>query len=341
VRIKLALEVAGLLLLAGVIAVTPRLVGDFTAYELAIVGTYFIALLGLAILTGYSGQISLGHGAFMAIGGYTTAILSVDGVYGHDLRSIWTIPIAGAVAGLAGLLVGIPALRLTGLYLALVTFGIAVAFPQLPKKFDHFFGGTTGKVLDDALTVPFGLETTTNRWLYYLTWAIAFVLLVAAWLLLRGKTGRALQAIRDSEIAAASAGVNLATYKTLAFAISAFYAGVAGALYVISRAYMNPDVFPIVLSVYLVAALAVGGLNSLAGLISGAALIYVLQNRADDVTRWANHLPALDLDPQRPGMPRVIFGAVLILVIIALPTGAGGLLRRLSGPLTRRLYSRS
>jgi branched-chain amino acid transport system permease protein len=340
-RLKLALEVFGLLVLAALIAVLPRLIGDFTAYELAIVGIYFIALLGLSILTGHGGQISLGHGAFMAVGGYTTAILSVDGVYGHDLRSVWTIPIAGVVAGLAGLLVGIPALRLSGLYLALITFGIAVSFPQLPKKFDHFFGGTTGKVIDDALTVPFGLHTTTNRWLYYLTWGIAFVLLVVAWLLLRGKPGRALRAIRDSEIAAAASGINLATYKTVAFGISAFYAGVAGALYVISRAYMNPDVFPIVLSVYLVAALAVGGLTSLVGLIAGAALIYVLQNRADDVTHWLNHLPAVELDPKKPGMPSVIFGAVLILVMVLLPTGAGGLLRRLFGPLTTRLYSRS
>src|SRR5205807_522399 len=101
----------------------------------AIVGMYFIALLGLSILTGYSGQISLGHGAFMAIGAYTTAILTVNGFYGHHVRDLWTIPIAGVVAGIAGLLVGVPALRLSGLYLALITFGIAVSFPQLPKKF--------------------------------------------------------------------------------------------------------------------------------------------------------------------------------------------------------------
>jgi branched-chain amino acid transport system permease protein len=340
VRIKLALEVAGFVLLAALIAFVPRLVGDFTAYEFAIVGMYFIALLGLAILTGYGGQISLAQGAFMAIGGYTTAILSVDGIYGHQIRDLWTIPLAGLVAGAAGLVVGIPALRLSGLYLALITFGIAVSFPQLPKKFDHFFGGTTGKVLN-IVKPPYGLDTTANDWLYYLTWSIAFVLLVAAWLLLRGKPGRALQAIRDSEIAAASSGVNPATYKVLAFGISAFYAGIAGSLYVISRAYINPDVFPIILSVYLVAALAVGGLNSLVGLIAGAALIYVLQNRADDVTRWLNHLPALDLDPLRPGMPSVIFGAVLIVVMIVLPTGVGGLLRRLFGPLTTRLYSKS
>jgi branched-chain amino acid transport system permease protein len=339
-KLKLALEVLGFLVLAALVAILPRIVGDFTVYEFAIVGMYFIALLGLSILTGYSGQISLGHGAFMAVGGYTTAILSVDGIFGHELRDLWTIPIAGLVAGVAGLLVGVPALRLSGLYLALITFGIAVSFPQLPKKFDHFFGGTTGKVLN-LVKAPFGLETTPNRWLYYLTWGIALVLLAVAWALLRGKPGRALQAIRDSEVAAASSGVNPAMYKTLAFGISAFYAGVAGSLYVMSKAYMNPDVFPIILSVYLVAALAVGGLESLVGLIAGAALIYVLQNRADDVTRWINHLPVLDLDPKRPGMPSVVFGVVLIAVMLLLPTGAGGLLRRLVGPLTSRLYSKS
>jgi branched-chain amino acid transport system permease protein len=338
--LKVGLEVIGFIVLVALVAVLPLSVSDFTAYELAIVGTYFIALLGLAIVTGYSGQISLGHGAFMAIGGYTTAILSVDGIYGHQIRDLWTIPVAGIVAGLAGLLVGVPALRLSGLYLALITFGIAVSFPQLPKKFDHFFGGTTGKVLN-LVKAPFGLDTTPNDWLYYLTWGIALALLAAAWALLRAKPGRALQAIRDSEVAATSSGVNLATYKTLAFGISAFYAGVAGSLYAISRAYMNPDVFPIVLSLYLVAALAIGGLNSLLGLIAGAAVIYVLQNRADDVTRWLNHLPALDLDPKQPGIPSVVFGAVLIVVMLLVPTGAGGLLRRLFGPLTSRLYSKS
>jgi branched-chain amino acid transport system permease protein len=339
-RLKLGLEVFGFLILAALVAVIPRFISDFRAREFAIAGMYFIALLGLAILTGYSGQISLGHGAFMAIGGYTTAILSVDGVFSHEIRDFWTIPIAGLVAGIAGLMVGVPALRLSGLYLALITFGIAVSFPQLPKKFDGFFGGTTGKILD-LVKAPFGLDATPNDWLYYLTWGIALVLLAAAWALLRGKTGRALQAIRDSEVAAASSGVNLALYKTLAFGISAFYAGVAGSLYAIANAYVNPDVFPILLSVYLVVGLAVGGLGSLLGLIAGAALIYFLQNHADTVARWINHLPALELDPRQPGIPSVVFGAVLIIVMLLLPTGAGGLLRRLVGPLTTRLYTRS
>jgi branched-chain amino acid transport system permease protein len=339
-RLKLALEVLGLLALAAVIAVVPQFVSSFTSYELATVGMYFIALLGLSILIGYSGQISLGHGAFMAIGGYTTAILSVDGIYGHQIRDIWTIPIAGVLAGVAGLLVGIPALRLSGLYLALVTFGIAVSFRQVPIKFDHFLGGTSGKVLS-LLKTPFGLSATPNNWLYYLTWGIAFVLLVFAWLFVRGKPGRTLKAIRDSEIAAASSGISLARYKTLAFGLSAFYAGVAGSLYAIARGFMNPDIFPIVLSVYLVAALALGGVDSFVGLILGAGAIYVLQNRAGDVTQWINHLPHVNLNPQRPGMPDVIFGAVLIVVLIILPTGVGGALRRLFGPLTSRLYSKS
>jgi branched-chain amino acid transport system permease protein len=339
-RLKLSLEVLGLLALAALIVVMPRLVSSFTAYEMATVGMYFIALLGLSILTGYSGQISLGHGAFMAIGGYTTAILTTNGVYGHQVRDLWTIPIAGVVAGAAGLLVGIPALRLSGLYLALITFGIAVSFRQIPLKFDHFLGGTSGKTLN-LLQTPFGLSATPNDWIFYLTWGIAFVLLVAAWVFVRGKPGRTLKAIRDSEIAATSSGISLARYKTLAFAMSAFYAGVGGSLYAIARAYMNPDVFPVVLSVYLVAALALGGVDSFVGLILGASAIYVLINRTSDVTGWINHLPAVNLNPQRPGMPDVIFGAVLIVVLILLPNGVGGALRKLFGPLTTRLYSRS
>jgi branched-chain amino acid transport system permease protein len=337
-RVKLALEAVACLAFAAVLAFMPRFVSDFRTRELAIAGMYFIALLGLGILTGYSGQISLGHGAFMAIGGYTTAILSVD----HGLRPVWTIPLAGLVAGGSGLLVGIPALRLTGIYLAIVTFGIAISVPQLLKKFEGLTGGTTGKY-GEGLTsqAPFGINTSSNHWLYYLTAGIALVLLAAAWAIVRGKPGRALQAIRDSEVAAASSGISLPAYKTLAFGVSAFYAGVAGSLYAIASTYVNPDTFQVTLSIYLVVGLAVGGLGSLAGLIGGAALVYFLQFHADTVARWADKLPALDVDPTKPGIPSIVFGAVLILVMLLLPTGAGGLLRRLLGPLTSRLYTRS
>jgi branched-chain amino acid transport system permease protein len=335
-RAKLTLEVLAFAVFVAVVAVMPRLVNDFHARELAYVGVFFIALVGLGVLTGYSGQISLGHGAFMAIGGYTTAILSVD----HGIRDLWTIPIAGGVAGVAGLLVGVPALRLSGLYLALVTFGIAVAFPQLLKKYEHFTGGTTGKIL--TLPKPeLGVQTTPNRWLYYLSWTIALVLLVAAWALVRGKPGRTMQAVRDSEVAASSVGINVPVVKTLAFGLSAFYAGVAGALYAISVFYVNPETFPILLSIWLLVGLAVGGLGSLGGLIGGAALVYYLQNHADAVARWADQLPGLSLDPKQPGIPSVVFGAVLIVVMLVLPTGVGGLVSRVLRPLTSRLYSRS
>jgi branched-chain amino acid transport system permease protein len=339
-RLKLALEAVAFLALIVVLAFLPRLVSDFRTREFALAGLYFIALLGLAILTGYSGQISLGHGGFMAIGGYTTAILSAD----HGVRPIWTIPLAGLIAGASGLLVGIPALRLTGIYLAIVTFGIAISVPQLLKwdKIQGFTGGTSGK-LGEGLTSqpPFGLHTTSNHWLYYLTAGIALALLAVAWAIVRTKPGRALQAIRDSEVAAASSGVSLPLYKTLAFGISAFYAGVAGALYAIANMFVSPDQFSVALSIYLVVGLAVGGLGSLAGLLAGAGLVYFLQFHADTVTRWINDLPWVSVDPKRPGIPSIVFGAVLIVVMLLLPTGVGGLLRRLLGPLTSRLYTRS
>jgi branched-chain amino acid transport system permease protein len=331
-RLKPALEVVAFLAFAAVLVLLPRFVSDFRTREVAIAGTYFIALLGLAVLTGYSGQISLGHGAFMAVGGYTTAILSVD----HGIRPIWTIPLAGLIAGGSGLLVGLPALRLTGLYLAVVTFGIAVSVPQLLKKFEGFTGGTTGKY-GEGLTSqpPFGLDTTSNHWLYYLTAAIALVLLAAASAIVRTKPGRALQAIRDSEVAAASSGVSVPLYKTFAFGVSAFYAGVAGALYAIANTFVSPDTFEVSLSLYLVVGLVVGGLGSLAGLVGGAALVYFLEFHAARVAGWIDDLPALSIDPKQPGIPSIVFGSVLILVVLLLPGGIGGLLRR-PGWIARR-----
>src|SRR6266550_7964628 len=246
-RLKRLLEALAFVVLVAAVVVMPRLVSDFHARELALVGVYFIALIGLNVLTGYSGQISLGHGAFMAIGGYTTAILTID----HGLRDLWTIPIAGVVAGIAGLLFGIPALRLSGLYLAIVTFGIAVSFRQVLIKYGHFTGGTTGKIMK-LPKAELGIHTTPNRWLYYLTWVIALVLLAGAWFLLRGKFGRTLQAVRDSEVAAVSSGVSVPLYKTLAFGISAFYAGVAGSLFAIAVFFVDPGTYALQLSIWLV-----------------------------------------------------------------------------------------
>jgi branched-chain amino acid transport system permease protein len=307
--------------LAFVVAVSlaPLLLDSFQAYEFARVGVYFIAICGLNILTGYTGQISLGHGAFMAIGGYTTAILVAD----HGVDPVWTIPIAGIVAGAAGFAFGIPALRLSGLYLAVATFGIAVAMPALLGKFSGLTGGSTGKFLP-LLKAKWGLPLSRNDWLYYLTWTIALVLLAAAWLLVRGRTGRAFRAARDSEVAAVAFGIHLPTYKTLAFGVSAFYAGVAGSLFAIIVAYVSPETYPVKLSIYLVVGAVASGLGSLWGLAFGAALIQYLPEKAAELSKTA---------------PDVLFGLVLIAVMLVLPTGVAGLLKRL-GDLTTRLYTR-
>jgi branched-chain amino acid transport system permease protein len=236
--------------------------------------------------------------------------------------------------------VGIPALRLSGLYLALVTFGIAVSFPQLLKKYEHFTGGTTGKTLT-FFHAELGLRMSPNHWLYALTWTIALALLVVAWALLGGRTGRALRAIRDSEIAAVSSGVGLARHKIFAFAVSAFYAGVAGSLFAIGATFINPDTFPIRLSIFLVVALVVAGVGTLGGVVVGAAFIYYVPRYASSIFHLVERVLGFDANEQAPGVPALVLGVALILVLLILPTGFGGLLRRLVSPLTTRLYSRS
>lgn len=321
------------------VSLLPLALTDFRAFQFARVGVFFIAVLGLNILTGYTGQISLGHGAFMALGGYTTAILAVDG----GMDEVWTIPLAGLVAGAAGLLLGPPSLRLSGLYLALATFGIAVATPAVLRwrVVDQWTGGTSGKILS-LPKAKFGLHLSGNDWLYYLTWTIGLVLLAAAWLLLRGRVGRAFRAIRDSELAAACYGVNLAVYKTLAFGVSAFYAGVAGSLYAISVAFVNPDTYPIKLSLFLVVGAVAAGPGSLWGTVVGALLVQFLPtDLTPAIVGWLNAVLHTDLDPKAAGIPDAVFGAVLVLVMLLLPGGAAGLVRRAATAVTGRLYTRS
>ena len=330
-----ALPIAAFVALGVVAFAIPGFVSDFRAQQFAYVWIYLIALIGLNILTGYTGQISLGHGAFMAIGGYTSAILMSD----HGVKDIWTIPIAALVAGVVGFLFGIPALRLSGLYLALATFAIAVATPGLIKRFEGFTGGGQGINLfgSPELTASLtpvsvlGFDLNFNNWLYYLSATVALVLYVVAWLLLRGRTGRAFRTVRDSETAAVSFGVSLARYKTLAFGVSAAYAGAAGALFAIATTFVNPDTFPVTLSIFLLVGIVVGGLGSLAGLIAGAIFIEFMPLWAQDgesvIPDWVPVLGNLDTDS--PGAPAVVFGGVLILLMFVLPTGVAGLLARI------------
>jgi branched-chain amino acid transport system permease protein len=332
-----------------VVAVLPARISEFRAQQFAYVGIYLIALLGLDILTGYTGQISLGHGAFMAVGGYTAAILMAGneqsgGSFGGGVKDIWTIPLAGLVAGLVGLAFGLPALRLSGLYLALATFAIAVAMPSAIKRFEHFTGGGTGINLFGIRELTGGISgvhvlgrhLSFNDWLYYLSWSIALVAFAVAWLILRGRTGRAFRAVRDSETAAVSSGVSLARYKTLAFGISAAYAGVAGALFAIANTFVNPDTFPIALSIFLLVGVVVGGLGGLSGLVFGAVFIEFLPLWAQGEGLAARLPHVLTDETKKPGAPSIVYGVVLIVLMFALPNGVSGLFRRVGQALTRR-----
>jgi branched-chain amino acid transport system permease protein len=297
---------AGTALAVGAAAVIalPFLVSDFRQFQLAYVGIYFIAILGLNVLTGYSGQISLGHGGFMMIGAYTTAILSVR----HGLHDLWTIPLAGLVAGLAGLAFGFPALRFRGVYLALATFAIPVALIQVTKKYEGFTGGGGGMNLQ---------RIVSGSYVYNLTWPIAGALLVLAWFIVRGRFGRALRTIRESEIAAVSSGINVSLYKTLAFGISAAYAGVAGSLYALAVAYVNPDTFPINLSILLLTGVVVGGLGSLSGVLFGALFVEYAPLYAPNVLNAVQKVVPTHLDSQAAGASAVVYGVVLLLVLYA------------------------
>ena len=265
-------------------------------------------MLGLNILTGFNGQISLGHGAFYAIGAYTTAILL-------DKTGIpyWaTVPIAGAICLGAGFLFGLPALRLEGLYLALATFALAVATPQILKfkSFEHRTGGAQGIQLDPT-AAPFGLPLNTDRWIYYfcLIWTITLFVVVRN--LLRGRTGRAIVAIRDHPLAAAAMGIDTALYKSLTFGISAMYTGIAGALGALLSAYVSPDSFPVSLSIKFLVGSVVGGIASISGAFIGALFIEFTPNFADQISKAA---------------PDAIFGMFLIALMYLMPRGAIGVL---------------
>jgi len=308
-RVPATAALIAIALTAALVVLLPRVLTDFRIYQLAQVAIYFIAVLGLNILTGYCGQISLGHGAFMLFGAYTTSSLVV---HAH-MRELWTIPLAGLVAGVIGFLFGFPALRLAGVYLALATLALATAAPGLAEHFSGLTGGSIGVHVGE-LQAPFGWHIRPNVWIYILSWSVAAVMWALAWLLLRGGFGRTLRAVRDSETAAVAFGVNLPRYKTIAFGVSAFYAGVSGSLLAISLSYINPSSFPITLSILLLTGAVVGGLGTLTGPIFGGLLIVYL---------WVTPIYA-NLHGVSQEAPPVIYGVLTIVVMLVLPHGVVG-----------------
>ena len=298
---------AALLVVAAVLCVLPFILSDYNVSLAAQVGIFFIAVLGLNILTGYTGQISIGHGAFMAIGGYTTAVMSRD----HHTNLVVTMVLAFAICFVVGLLVGLPALRLSGVYLALVTFALAVSVPYIPLQYSTFLGGSGGVSVQQS-------QIPSNLWVYAAAWACSAILFVLAWLILRGRTGRAFRAVRDSEIAAVASGVELPVYKTLAFGISAAYAGVAGSLFVLAaNGFAQPSEFDVFLSLQILVGAAVAGLGSLWGILIGAAFVGLLPQVSSSV-------PLIGAAHGRD----VVFGAAVILIMLLLPDGFAGLLAR-------------
>ena len=299
-----------LLIVAAVLVLLPFVMSDYHVYLAAQVGIFFVAVLGLNILTGYTGQISIGHGAFMAIGGYTTAVMSQD----HHTNLVVTMLMAFAICFVVGLIVGLPALRFSGVYLALVTFALAVSIPAFPNKYGKFLGGIGGVQTS---------ETVSNLWIYVAAWTCSAIALLFAWLLLRGRVGRAFRAVRDSEIAAVASGVELPVYKTLAFGISAAYAGVAGSLFVLAtNGFANPSEFDVSLSLLLLIGAAVAGLGSLWGILAGAAFVGLLPQVSSNV-------PVVGAVVGEQHGRDVLFGAMVILIMLLLPDGFAGLLARI------------
>src|SRR5256884_194335 len=252
----------------------------------------------------------------------------------EGLMRRWTTPVLQGLvlAGGIGCLFGIPARRLAGVSLALATLAVAVSLPAIAKRFEHLTGGGGGLSLP-LPHAPFGWHVSTPHWLYYEAWVCAGILFVVAWLLVRGRVGRAWRAIRDGEIAAVSSGVSPAVYKTLAFGISAAYAGVAGALFAIQVSYINPDTFPVTLSLLLLASVIIGGLASLSGVIVGALVLEFLPI-------YAQAPPVLHLHFAKQAGP-VVFGVALMVIVLLIPGGAASVVRRITRPVTAALARRS
>lgn len=289
--------------------VIPFVLKSFFVFQLTLVMVYGLAILGLNLLTGFNGQFSLGHSAFYGIGAYTAAILMEQ----LDLAYYWTLPCAGVVCFAVGFLFGLPALRLQGLYLALATFALATAMPQILKfqPLEPLTGGVQGIVILKPDPPP-GVPLDADQWLYFFTLAVLLVMFAGAANLVKSRTGRAIMAIRDHPIAAATMGINSALYKTLTFGVSAFYTGVAGALGAIAIQFVAPDSFTFLLSVSLLVGLVVGGVGSIPGSLFGGVFVLFVPNIAERVST---------------GLAGAIYGVILLLVIYVMPSGAAGLVR--------------
>lgn len=306
---------ASFLVLLAVLAPLAAL-GKFQTLEFAYVWAFAIAIVGLNLLIGFCGQISLGNSAFMAIGGYTTAIIATR----LGWSPLATIPVAAVLSTIGGVLLGIPALKLRGLYLGLATFALALSTPSVIRHFDSLTGGSQGIYITGAGKDPFGLveagQLTAEQWLYYLSLVLFLLFFLFSRALLMSDVGRAFRSIRDGETVAVANGVSLTYYKTLAFAISALFAGVAGSLDAMATSYVGPNSFDATIALALLVGAAIGGLGTQAGPILGALFTVWVPIYAQQIYK---------------GRPDIAYGVLLILIMYLMPQGAvGGFYRLLS-----------
>ncbi len=303
------LLVAAALALPALLALIPGIATGYVLYLVALAFIYAIVALGLNLLIGYAGQFSLGQAGFMAIGAYVAAILSTS--WGWPF--VLTLPAAAVVSAAVGYLLGLPALRLSGPYLAVVTLGFGLAVPQLIIWQGSWTGGSSGLHNIEPAGL-LGLSFATDGQFYYLALLATALLTLFTARLVKSRTGRAFIAIRDSELAAQAMGVSLLRYKTMAFALSAAYAGIAGCLYAYLLKGVGPEDFTLLLSVEFLAMVVVGGLGTIEGSLLGAAVLTALPNV---LTR----LPLLE---EYKNLYVVVFGAILILTVIFMPRGIAG-----------------
>ena len=297
--------------------VLPDTVSDYRLFLVSTMMIAAIAVLGLNLLTGFNGQISLGHSAFYAVGAYTAAIL-MDKL---DVPYYATLPVAAVICFIVGYLFGLPALKLEGHYLALATFALALSVPQILKYkwLEDLTGGVQGIVLSKP-EVPFGLPLSEDQWLYYYCLVVLIFLYWAANNLLHSRSGRAMMAIRDYKIAADTMGIDTALYKTVTFGISAAYTGVAGALSASAIAFVAPDSFNFFLSIKFLIGLVVGGVGSLTGSIVGGIFYVLVDNSAQALSTFVKNDIGLQFDLSA----YTVFGILLIVLMFLMPTGIVG-----------------
>jgi branched-chain amino acid transport system permease protein len=301
----------------------------FRNYQLATVGAYLCVTAGLTVLTGLNGQLSLGHGALMATGAYTVAMVQ-EKLAGRGQWTLLIAVLAGiAVATVAGGIVGLAAARLRGPYLAGLTLAVAVVVPAIASTFDKTFNSDQGlSVYVDPPPLALGATFPYERWQAWLSWAGALLTVFLLATLVRGRFGRALRAVRDDEAAARIAGVNVARTQVLAFVVSAACAGLGGALFAVLAQSVSPGAFPISLSLFLVMAIVIGGLGSLAGAVWGAVLLVALPALTHSLTELIDVSPAV-AQRLEGNLPLALFGVTLIVVMLAAPGGIASLrLRR-------------